>query len=503
MKYLFPLLLLALMACQKPTPPDPYTQMARSYADSSWTTFREFLSLPNDAHFPDDIMRNVEWCETHFGQRGFTTERLETETVPLLLAGRQVEGAERTILFYLQLDGQPVDSIQWNQASPWQPVLKEKNRRGEWKEIPWSRLTEDYDPDYRIFGRATADAKGPVMMFLLGWDALLDSSQLPSYNVKVIMDFEEEMGSPHLPQAVKENREALAADALLIFDGPRHLSNQPTLSYGARGIADVTLTVYGPRAPQHSGHYGNYLPNPAVRLAELIASFKDDAGRVTIPGWYDGIELTPEVDSVLANVPDDEREILRRMGVAAPDSVADSYQAALQYPSLNVRGLSSGWVGDEARTIIPAEAIAEIDIRLVKESDPERLIGLLRAHCEAQGYRLLSRAPTERDRRDAERLLGFQASVSYQAFRTPLDSEVGDFLRGAMTQAFGEPPIEIRTMGGSIPISPFVNTLDVPAVVVPTVNRDNNQHSPNENLRVGNYVEGIKTLHAIFREDFE
>ncbi len=476
--------------------------MAMRYARGSWDMFRSYLTLPNDAHFPEDILKNVEWCEKQFGQRGFELQRLETETVPLLFAEKTVDPEAKTILFYLQLDGQPVDPSKWDQADPWQPVLKAQNEQGEWQEIPWERLTDDYDPEYRIFARATADAKGPVMMWLMGWDALADEGKQPAYNVKVIMDFEEEIGSPRLPATVVANRELLSADALLIFDGPRHLSNQPTLSYGARGIARVTLKLYGPVAAQHSGHYGNYLPNPAVRLAQLIASMKDEAGRVTIPGWYDGIELTPEVQKILDRVPDDEQAILDRMGVAAPDSVANGYQAALQYPSLNVRGLASGWVGTKVRTIIPAEAVAEIDIRLVKESDPERMIGLLKGHLEAQGYHLLEDEPTEAERKQFPRLLGFDYGISYQAFRTPMDSEIGDFLRGAMRSAFGEAPIEVRTMGGSIPISPFVNTLDVPAVVVPTVNRDNNQHSPNENIRVGNYVDGIKTLYAIFSQEF-
>lgn len=309
------------------------------------------------------------------------------------------------------------------------------------------------------------------------------------------------MGSPNLPQAVVDYKSALGADMLIIFDGPRHIANKPTLTFGARGISDVTLKVYGPIFPQHSGHYGNWAPNPAVRLSQLIAGMKDDRERVTIPGFYDGIEISDEVMQVLDAVPDDESYInYKQLGVARGTGVARTYQESLQYPSLNVRGFSSGWVGDEARTIVPAVAIAEIDIRLVLESDPDRLINLVRDHIKGQGYYVIDRKPTSRERIEYDKICQFNSSTSYLAFRTDFDSEVGLWLDRALVRAFGEQPIKNRTSGGSIPISPFVNELGIPAVTVPTVNRDNNQHSPNENIRIGNYIDGIKTIHHVLME---
>jgi acetylornithine deacetylase/succinyl-diaminopimelate desuccinylase-like protein len=287
---------------------------------------------------------------------------------------------------------------------------------------------------------------------------------------------------------------------LIIFDGPRHMRNEPTLSFGARGISTITLTVYGPVFPQHSGHYGNYCPNPAFRLSQLIASMKDEYGIVTIPGYYDGISIDNETLEILKAVPDDERVIKARLGIAGTDHVAPNYQESLQYPSLNVRGMSSGWVGSEVRTIIPSSAVAEIDIRLVKEVDPDRLISLVRKHIEDQGYFLVSDKPTQQERAKYDRICRFRSSTSYLAFRTDFDSDVGVWLTSALINTFGSTPIRHRTAGGSIPISPFVTTLDIPAVAIPTVNRDNNQHSPNENLRLGNYVDGIKTMIGILIE---
>ncbi len=474
--------------------------LALTWARASFGQLYELLSIPNDAHFPEDIEQNVRWCEKAFASRGFSFQRLETPTVPLLLAELPKRQGLPTVLAYLQLDGQPVDPRFWDQESPFKPVLKRPTPDGGWEPIPWSNLEGPIDPEWRIFARSASDAKGPVMMLLAAIDALRWQGRPLPYNLKVIMDFEEELGSPHLPEAVERYRQAIQADVLVIFDGPRHISNQPTLTFGARGIVDVTLTVFGPTFPQHSGHYGNYCPNPAMRLAQLLASMKDDQGRVTIPGFYDGIEIDDATRQILRAVPDDEREILNKLGVAKPDAVASTYQEALQYPSLNVRGMAAGWVGDEARTIIPAKAVAEIDIRLVLESDPERLVGLLRKHIEDQGYLVLDRDPTYRERLANDRICRFDYRIAYKAFRTEIDSPAGRWLGRAMVRAFGSEPVKIRTAGGSIPISPFVTTLGIPAVSVPTVNPDNNQHSPNENIRLGNYIDGVKTMLAILTE---
>lgn len=481
---------------------NPSNKEFLNYAKSSLPQLKELLSIPNDAHFPEDIEKNVVWCEKHFSKRGFQTTRLKTPTVPLLLAEKKSNVANaKTVLVYLQVDGQPVDPNHWFQDNPYEATLKQLSDSNGWETIPWNSLKEkEWNLDWRIFARSTADSKGAVNMFLTAVDMMLDKKENANFNMKVIMDFEEEIGSPHLPKAVQEYKEQLAADMLIIFDGPRHITNQPTLTFGARGISTITLKVFGPIFPQHSGHYGNWAPNPAVRMSRLIASMKDDDGRVTIPGFYDGISLSDQVKHILKSVPDDEKYINGKIGIAQPDKVAPTYQEALQYPSLNVRGMSSGWVGSERRTIVPATATAEIDVRLVLESKPERLISLIREHIVKQGYYVIGRKPDSKERATHPRICQFNSETSYLAFRTDFDSEVGIWLDKALTKAFGGTPIKQRTSGGSIPISPFVNELGIPAVTVPTVNRDNNQHSPNENIRLGNYVDGIKTIYSILTE---
>ena len=280
--------------------------LARGKAQSAFKEYREFLSLPNDANKQDELIPNMIWCEEAFQRRGFTTERLKTKRLPLILAEKKYSGAKNTVLFYIQIDGQPVDPSKWFQEGPFIPTLKKQVKKDKWEIIPWESLYKNYDDDWRIFARSASDAKGPINSFLIALDIIAEKGIEPDYNIKVIMDMEEEMGSPNLPPAVKKFRKKLKADRLVILDGPRHPSNEPTLTFGARGIVTIQLKVHGPKFPQHSGHYGNYVPNPAVRLSQLIASMKDDDGRVTIPGYYDGITISEEARAIMSAVPDDE-----------------------------------------------------------------------------------------------------------------------------------------------------------------------------------------------------
>lgn len=482
----------------------PSKDNLESWTDASWqhglNLLEEIVQIPNDAVYPEQIEANIKWCEEQFSTRDWKSETLETGGIPILLATKENPSASKTILFYFHIDGQAVDKSKWNQPDPYQPVLKERDANGEWRTIEIERLQNEYNPEWRIFARSTSDDKGPFAMFLTAWDALIDRNIQPDYSIKIILDFEEEQGSPRLPQAVLDYKEKLQADLMLIMDGPRHISNRPTLTYGARGIAEMTLTTFGPKLPQHSGHFGNYAPNPAFLLAQLLASMKDENGRVSIPGYYDGIKFTDQEKAILEAVPDDEKTIQSRLGIGRTDQVGNTYQESIQYPSLNIRGMESAWVGPEARTIVPATAMAELDIRLVPESNPNRLFSLIRDHIEKQGFQILDHDPSDEERMKYPKIVKMESKISYQAFRTSMESPAGEWLRSAMYRAFEEEPVQIRISGGSIPISPFVDALNIPAVTIPTVNSDNNQHSPNENIRLGNYKEGILTIMSVLTQ---
>ena len=469
--------------------------------------FVEFLSYPNDANYESDIYKLMDWTENKFKSLDFKINRLDTETIPLMLASKHISDDYKTVLIYMHLDGQPVDLSKWNQENPFIPVYKLKED-GKFVDYDSNKLANiDYETleerDIRIFARASSDAKGPVMMLIQAMKFMNSKNIDNKFNLKLIMDFEEEKGSPSLPDAVKKHSTILKSDALLIFDGPQHESDLPTLNFGNRGISSITLKTYGPVVPQHSGHFGNYAPNPVFRMSNILSSMKDENGIVKIKGYYDGITISDQVKKYLDNVPDDEESMLNKMQFKKPESVGNSYQEAIQFPSLNVRGIRAGWVEDEVRTIVPSECIAEIDVRLVIESDGYKLHELIKKHIEGLGYVVLDHEPSKEERMKYDKIVKFNSTVSYPAFRTDINSDLGNWLSETLTRTFGVEPVLRRTSGGSVPISPFVNVLNIPAVGVPTVNKDNNQHSPNENIKLINYIKGIESFVGILSSEFK
>jgi acetylornithine deacetylase/succinyl-diaminopimelate desuccinylase-like protein len=447
----------------------------------------ELLAIPNVAADKANIRRNAQHLQRMLTRHKFAAEILETDGNPLVfaqLAGRQDPGLP-TILYYCHYDGQPVDAKKWNQADPFEPIV-----RGEGAEA-------------RIYARSASDDKAPIVALLAAFDALQRSGVEPTRttNIKIILDGEEEISSPSLVPAIARYRDKLRADLMVILDGPGHSSGRPTIAYGGRGIATLDLTVFGPKSGVHSGNYGNWMPNPAMRLAALLASMKDDSGRATVAGFYDTVPpLSAEERAILDAVPDDSARMLAAFGVAAPETAFPKLQDALQYPTLNVRGLASSFVGANARTIVPDRATAAIDIRLVKETTAADLIGKLRAHIERAGYHLVDADPDDATRAKYGKIARLAVNGPIlEAFRTPVSDPRARAVVASLTRMFGAPPVQLRTLGGTVPIAPFIEALGFPAIVMPIVNFDNNQHEENENLRVGALVDGIITIAAVIR----
>jgi acetylornithine deacetylase/succinyl-diaminopimelate desuccinylase-like protein len=463
--------------------------------------FAGLLEIPNVGSDRANIRRNAEFISAMLARHGLKPELLETAGNPLIYAEKNVAGARSTVLFYIHYDGQPVDPARWKQqGGPFHPLMRAGRLEDGANTVPNFTALDRFPANWRIYARSASDDKAPIVALLAALDAV--GGKTPA-NIHLVLDGEEEMGSPSLPAAVTRYRDKLRSDLLLILDGPVHPSGRPTLAFGARGIVTFTLTVYGPKMALHSGHYGNWIPNPALRLAQLLASMKDDQGRTTIDGFYDGIPpLTTAERRVLKSVPDDEPALLKLFGVAHPDAVGESLQEALQYPSLNIRGMRSGYV-DEPRTIIPAEASVAIDIRLVKETPAASMLQKVRAHIEKQGYHIVETEPDDATRLRYAKLIRLQTGdgEAMEAFRTEPDSPAAARVTAALQRIWGAPPVQIRTMGGTVPIAPFIRELGVPAVTVPIVNFDNNQHSDNENLRMGNLWSGIVTLAAALEMD--
>lgn len=455
--------------------------------------FVELLSIPNVASDRANIRRNAEFIRGMLERRGMNAELLETAGNPLVYGEKNRPGAAKTILFYIHYDGQPVDPPKWKQPSPFTPVIRDGRMEEGAAVIPDFAARESFPENWRIYARSASDDKAPIVAFCAALDALGD--RLRS-NIHVVIDGEEEASSPSLPAAIARYRDKLRANLLLVLDGPVHPSGRPTLAFGARGIVTLDLTVFGPKMALHSGHYGNWIPNPAIRLAQLLASMKDEQGRTTIAGFYSDVPpFTAEQRRILKSVPDDEPALLKLFGVAHPDAVGESLQEAIQYPSLNVRGMHSGY---EDRTIIPPDATAAIDIRLVKETPAAHMVQLVRALIEKQGYHLVEGEPTDAERAQFPKLARLrQSEAASEAFRTEPESPEAVAVTQALERIWGAPPVLIRTMGGTVPIAAFIRELSVPAVSVPIVNFDNNQHGDNENLRLGNLWSGIISLSAM------
>jgi acetylornithine deacetylase/succinyl-diaminopimelate desuccinylase-like protein len=475
-----------------------------SAAQKNFPEFLELLRIPNVAAVPADMQRNAAFLAESFRKRGFDVRLLDNAAKrPLVFAtlGKPRKGA-RTVLFYVHFDGQPVTPAEWAQKSPFEPVVKVRDASGKWTEVETARLTQPpFDPELRVFARSASDDKAPIMMLLTAIELLKSQRRTPAINVKVLLDSEEEISSPSLAEVVTANRALFDADALVVLDGPEHASGRPTLVFGNRGIAQAVLTVFGPRAPLHSGHFGNYAPNPAMRLASLLTSMKDDQGRVLVPGYYDGIALTASDREVLKATGDDEAAIRARIGIAQAETVGQNYQEALQYPSLNVRGLASAAVGARAANIVPSEAVAELDMRTTPEADGRRLFELVKQHIQKQGYHLVDAPPTDDERARYGKLAMFKLGEVQAAQRMPMDAPVGRWVYAALKStraASGEvDPVRIRLMGGTVPTDVLVSALKLPFVLVPTVNGDNNQHARDENLRMGNFITGTDAIVAL------
>src|SRR5581483_5805418 len=342
-----------------------------------------FVAIPNVAADAANIRKNAEALTRMFERRRFAPEILPTAgTSPLVVAERRLPNARRTITFYFHYDGQPVTASEWIYEAPFKPVLVAEHPDSEQgRTITFETWKDGFDPNWRVYGRSTSDDKSPIVAFLSAVEALDASDVALTSNVRVIMEGEEEAGSPNLEAAVQKYADRIRGDALLLVDGPRHPSDRPTLNFGARGIMNAVVTVYGAAHDLHSGNYGNWAPNPALQLARLLASMKDDAGRVTIDGFYDDVApLTAEEKQAIADIPDEAPMLMKTFGFSRPES-PDRLELRHNLPTLNIDAVESGGgTGGQGRTIIPASATARLDLRFVKNVEPAKQFERLVAH---------------------------------------------------------------------------------------------------------------------------
>jgi len=499
--------LLLLAGIQQPAalPPDrPAAQADTSLRSkiAAWRAPREteivgeltrFLAIPNVASDSVNIRRNAALIVAMLERRGATTRILESPGSPPAVYGElPAPGASRTVVFYAHYDGQPVDSARWVTA-PWQVVLRDGALTKGAREIPFPAAGGRFDPEWRLYARSASDDKSPIIAMLTALDALKALGQRPSVNLKFFFEGEEEAGSAHLSEMLTRHAALLKADLWLFGDGPVHQSRQPKVSFGVRGVMGVNLTVYGPARPLHSGHYGNWAPNPNVMLAHLIASMRDEEGRILIDHFYDDVlPFSAEQRAALAAMPNIDAQVAADLRLGRTEGSGAGLAEQVSKPGLNVSGISGGRTGAASANVIVPEATAYIDFRLVPDQRPERVRALLEGHFVKRGYHVVHQDPDSATRRAHPRIIKVTGDGGYPATSTALDLPVSRAVIRAAEAALGAAVVVEPPLGGSLPLYQFKEVLGATLVMVPIVNHDNNQHAENENLRIKNLWDGIE-----------
>lgn len=499
-----PLLLLTLLAVPAfaQTTQEKVRDYRRAKEHQILREYTDFLSLPNVASDSENIRRNAARIMEMMKQHGLNPRLLEGSTpgIPPAVYGEwKTPGAQRTLLFYAHYDGQPTDPKQWTGSLPWQPVLRTATIEAGAKIIPLPASGTTIDPQWRLYARSASDDKAGVMAILTAFAALRAKDVAINANIKFFFEGEEEDGSPNLDHLLKRHKDLLEADAWIICDGPVHQSGRKQVVFGARGDTNVDVTVYAAKRPLHSGHYGNWSPNPAMMLARLLASMKDDDGRVTIDGWYSDVEPLGDAERrAIAEAPQYDEEIKKQLGLKRVEGGGKSLLELINVPSLNINGMGSGDIGDLARNVIPTTATAVLDLRLVKGNDHQRQTQRLIEHIRKQGYYVIDRDPTDAERSQHPLIARVNARPGgYNAERTRMDLPISVAVIEAVQSTVPEKVVLLPTSGGSLPLSIITSNLRTVTISVPIANYDNNQHAENENIRLQNLWDGIETMAAL------
>ena len=487
-----------------------------AHAAEMLADFARLLALPNVASDREGIRANARAIAGELERRGFAVEVApppgEPEAPPVVFGELPADapgGAERTVVLYAHYDGQPVEAERWTNP-PWQPALYTRAIEAGGERRPLPGPGEPVDPAWRLYARSAGDDKAPIQALLAALDALAAAGLGRRVDVKVLLDGEEEAGSPHLAAQVERLGGRLAADGWLFLDGPVHQSGRPQLFFGVRGIAGLDLTVYGANRHLHSGHYGNWAPNPILELARLLAGMKGEDGRVRVAGFYDTVAPLGEAErralaAIERELPGFDDELRRELGLAASEAGDAPYAERIALPSLNVRGFVGASVGDTARNVIPPSATASLDVRLVAGNDPEAMLDRIEEHVRAQGYHLVRDEPTAAERLGHPKLVHAVRRPGYRAVRTPMEgpfavwaAAAAEAAAGALVESGGSAAVlRLPTLGGSLPLHVIADRLAAPIVGVPIANHDDNQHAPDENLRLANLFYGVDLLAAL------
>jgi acetylornithine deacetylase/succinyl-diaminopimelate desuccinylase-like protein len=505
--FLLALLLPIIGIAQKATEDTPLSKITRFHQKHQYALLKEyveFLSLPNTVNDTASLRVNANFIVAMMKKRGISNARLlsgkSPNAIPAVFGEIKVPNATTTIVFYAHYDGQPVNPDKWAEGlSPFTPQLMTAPLDKGGKMIDFPKENEPLSMDARLYGRASSDDKAGVFSIITAYDALRESGISPTVNVKFFFEGEEEKGSTHLNEILENHKEVLKSDLWIIADGPLHASGRKQIVFGVRGDINLNMTIYGAKRPLHSGNYGNWAPNPAWKLTRLLATMKDDNGRVLVDGFYDDVTPLSKIErEALAAIPDPAAMMQKELAFAQSESTERTYlESITTLPTLNINGIVSANVGKLAANIIPTMATVTLDLRLVKGNDLDKQAQKVINHVKKQGYEVFDREPTDEERLKFPNIATIRLGHGYNAQRTSMDLPIAQKVIKAVQNSTKEKVILMPSAGGSLPLFLFEQILKTPPLTVPVVNYDNNQHGENENLRIGCLFDGIETMAAI------
>lgn len=425
----------------------------------------EFLQIPSISSLSEhreDVRKAAEWLKDELVRIGMEhVQVIETKGHPVVYGDWLHAENKPTVLIYGHYDVQPVDPLELWDNPPFEPVI-----RGE-----------------KIYARGASDDKGQVFMHIKVLEAFLKTDGKLPVNVKVIFEGEEEIGSPNLPDFIYEHSDLLKADLLLVSDTAMLDKGKPAICYGLRGIVSLQIDVQGPKSDLHSGAYGGGVQNPAHALVQLLATFHDENGKITVEGFYDKVRpLTEEEREAYKALNTDEEAIREELGV--PELFGEEGysfdERTSARPTLEINGIYSGFQDEGIKTVLPSTATAKISCRLVPDQDPEEILDLLEKHIEKHKPRGVTVKVTRFDKG--------------HPFLTPIDHPALQIAGEAYEKVYKQPAVYMRT-GGSIPIiADFQQLLNVPVVLMGFALPSENIHAPNEHFHLENFDKGMLTL---------
>jgi acetylornithine deacetylase/succinyl-diaminopimelate desuccinylase-like protein len=459
----------------------------------------DMIAIDSVAARPAGLQKQADMLVAALKARGFQAQLLDGKGGPPLVFGElKTPGAMRTVTFYAHYDGQPVVPAQWV-TPPFDPVMRDASLAAGGKVVAdWRQPGVKPGPEWRLYGRSAGDDKASIAAFLSGFDALKASGRKPSVNIKVVWEGEEEAGSPHLLSILQANKTLLATDLWLIGDGPVHQSRLPLISFGARGVMGLEMTLYGPARALHDGHYGNWVPNPAAMAANLVASMRDDEGRILVPGFSDQVRpVSAGEAAAIAALPPVEPGLKAELALGRTEG-REGLTASTMRPAFNVRGIESGKTGVSAANAIPTEAAVSLDFRLVPDQTPEAVRASIEAFLKARGWTITDKTPDAAMRAAHPKLIKLEWEMGYPALRADMATPAARAVIKTAGDAAGRPVGVLPMMGGSVPLYMFDTVFPgVPIIGLPIANHDNNQHAANENLRLQNLWDGVGAYAAM------